>query len=106
MLSYSDSKYTIQGISQLLENPVQEALTERSNLCKDMWAMAAEIVTSYKRFFKIDCHYVPSHLDAEEVGSRISRFEFKGNDAADNAAKKGARMHSDFMEFFFLGRST
>ena len=60
--------------------------------------MAAEIVTQFKRFFKIECRDVPAHLDAEEVGSRITRFEFEGNEAADNAAKKGARMHSDFIE--------
>ena len=60
--------------------------------------MAAEIVTHFNRFFKIECQYVPAHVDAEEVGSRITRFEFEGNEAADNAAKKGARMHSDFIE--------
>ena len=95
---YSDSKYTLQGIKQLLENPAQKALTERPNVCRDMWVMAAEIVTHFNRFFKIECQYVPAHVDAEEVGSRITRFEFEGNEAADNAAKKGARMHSDFIE--------
>ena len=97
---YSDSKYTVQGILQLLENPAQEALTERSNVCQDMWVMAAEIVTHFKRFFTIECRYVPAHLDAEEVGSRITLFEFLGNKAADNAAKEGARMHSDFFEVY------
>ena len=62
------------------------------------WVMAAEIVTHFNRFFKIECQYVPAHVDVEEVGSRIIRFEFEGNEAADNAAKKGARMHSDFIE--------
>ena len=95
---YSDSKYTLQGIKQLLENPAQEALTERPNVCQDMWAMAAEIVTHFNRFFKIECQYVPAHVDDEEVGSRITQFEFEGNRAADNAAKKGTRMHSDFIE--------
>ena len=94
VLWYSDSKYTIKGILQLLENPAQHTLTKRSNRCKDMWAMAAEIVTHFKRFFKI----VPVHLDTEEGGSHITRFEFLGNEAADNAAKKGAQMHSDFIE--------
>ena len=95
---YSDSKYTLQGIKQLLENPAQEALTERPNVCRDMWVMAAEIVTHFNRFFKIECQYVPAHVDDEEVGSRITQFEFEGNRAADNAAKKGTRMHSDFIE--------
>ena len=62
------------------------------------WVMAAEIVTHFNRFFKIECQYVPAHVDDEEVGSRITQFEFEGNRAADNAAKKGTRMHSDFIE--------
>ena len=95
---YSDSKLTLEGIKQLLENPAQEALTELPNVCQDMWAMAAEIVTHFNRFFKMECEYVPAHLDDEEVGSRITRFEFEGNKAADTAAKKGTRMHSDFIE--------
>ena len=60
--------------------------------------MAAEIVTHFNRFFKIECQYVPAHVDDEEVGSRITKFEFEGNKAADIAAKKGTRMHSDFIE--------
>ena len=62
----------------------------------EMRTMVEEI--HFKRFFNIDCGYVPAHLDAEEVGSRITRFKFLGNESADDAAKKGARMHSDFID--------
>ena len=93
---YSDSKYAIQGILRLLQDPIEVPLAGRTN--KDMWAIAAEIVAHFKRFFEIDCRYVPAHVEAEEVGSCISRFEFLGNEAADHAAKKGARMHPDFTQ--------
>ena len=52
--------------------------------------MAMESVTHFKRLLKIECRYVPAHLDTEEAGSRITRFEFLENEAADNAAKKQA----------------
>ena len=39
-----------------------------------------------------------AHVDAEEFGARIIQFEFERNESADNAAKKGARMYSDFIE--------
>ena len=93
---YSDSKSTIQGMLRLLQDPVEVHLAGRSN--EDMWVIAAEIVAHFKRFFEIDCRYVPAHVEAEEVGSRISRFEFLENEAADHAAKKGARTHPDFLQ--------
>ena len=88
---YSDSKYAIEGILHLLENPIKDASNQgmkgkRSN--EDMWAIAAEIVGWFKRFFTIDCKYVPAHIEADEVGSVITSFELLGNEAADKAAKK------------------
>ena len=45
------------------------------------------------------CKYFEAqHSRLDSYLSAHSHFEFEGNEAADNAAKKGARMHSDFIE--------
>merc|ERR550537_919736 len=92
---YSDSEYVITGISNLLRDPTKDAFTGSTH--EDMWATAAEIVAQFKRFFTIDCRYVPAHFEGDEVGPLITPFEFHGNKAAEEAAKEGARMRPDFL---------